>query len=345
MRRVVEHGQLNATARSGQEPIIGTCVKDTARLCRSWRKVTVVDHVTQCLAGSRNTFLKIGDDPTTGGAASSENFCSADHDPNMNTGSCMCGPDYCADTDMLCHRGTYQVINDVFTITAKANPQEKLYMSPDGKVLLGYPPDPRAAQWHISVTGKGVKILWTELYTKTILQEYERCVTTADVYGLEHSMCARVVGHVPDPKADEMGWYIELFGDKGVQRIGMQPEVHVQFRSATSYNMMYISPLTKEALACEARGRNCPGDAGAFKFDPPLVGRMDIILDYAPGTLPPGLAAYATTVITAAILVFCICCVYASSRESKSFITGCLFIPCEEIARAVGITSRFAQKI
>jgi hypothetical protein len=211
-------------------------------------------------------------------------------------------------------------------------------MTPDGKVKIGIPPDPRAAQWRISVTGKGVKILWTELYSNTIMQEYESCTTMTDAYGLSFTKCVRIVGNVADPRADEMGWYIELFGDKGhpTNPIGRQPQYFVQLRAANSWNMFYVSPLTKEGMACESRGRNCPGDSGAFSFDPPLVGRMDLLLDYAPGTLPPGLQAYVTTCIMAAMLLCCLSCVFTGEQKSGSFLSSFLMIPFKECARSFG---------
>lgn len=108
-------------------------------------------------------------------------------------------------------------------------------MTPDGKVMVGYPPDPRAAQWRISVTGQGVKLLWTELYTNTIMQEYEKCTTMTDQFGLTFTKCARIVGHVQDPHAGEMGWYIELHGDDGThQHLGQPVQEFVQIRSANT---------------------------------------------------------------------------------------------------------------
>lgn len=336
LREVVEHGLLQA--QPAALPRTGLCVKDTARSCRAWHKDSsnYIDHVTQCLAGTGSPhFLdaSAAADPNQPQASADQASCSADLPPQTAVaGTCICGPGHCADTDRLCHRGTYQMVNEIFTITTKAYPNEKLYMTPDGKIKLGYPPDPRAAQWRVSMTGQGVKILWTELYMNTIMQEYESCATVTDSFGLSSTQCSRIVGNVPNPRADEMGWFIELFGDVGHQRLGLQPESHVQIRSASTWDMFYIDPLTKEGMACETRARNCPPESGAFKFDPPLVGRMDFVLDYAPGTLPPGLAAYTTTVMAAGILVFCVSCVFASDRKSKGCCTDCLLIPFREIA-------------
>jgi len=336
-RRIAKHGKQQTPVESEQKR--GTCVKDTARACRSGNSGNVVDHVTQCLAGSSTFLADIN--PSHVEISKHQAYCSADMDPAATRGTCICGPDYCADTDNLCHRGTYQVINEVFTITSKAFPGEKLYMTADGKVKIGIPPDPRAAQWRVSQTGRGVKILWTELYTNTIMQEYESCATMTDSFGLTFTKCSRIVGNVADPRADEMGWYIELAGAHKQLGMGLG-EVHVQFRSATTWDYFYISPVTKEGLACEARGRNCPGDVGAFSFDPPLVGRMDFYLDYAPGTLPPGLGAYSTTAAMALVLVCCLTCVYSADRKSKSCISGILMIPCEEIAVCLGFKGQGA---
>jgi hypothetical protein len=236
---------------------------------------------------------------------------------------------------MLCHRSGYQIVNEVFTITTKAYPNEKLYMTPDGKVMSGVPPDPRAAQWRISVTGKGVKILWTELYTTTVMQEYESCQELTDQFGLTFTKCVRIVGHVPNPRAPEMGWYLELHD--GDHHLGLHPREYVQLRSASTWDLFYISPLTREGKACESRGHNCPGDSGAFSFDPPILERMDIVLDSAPGALPPGLAAYRTTVFLAAALICCLGCVFNADSQSLSTCTTILMIPFSQIAHQIGL--------
>jgi len=208
-------------------------------------------------------------------------------------------------------------------------------MTADGKVKVGTPADPRAAQWRISVTGQGVKILYTELYTNTIMQQYETCETFVDQFGLRFTKCARIVGNVADPSAGEMGWHIELHRDSHIQ--GSSPEEFVQLRSANTWDMFFISPLTKEGKACETRGQNCPGDSGAFKFDPPLMERMDIALDNPPGSLPPGLAAYRTTVIMAFILMCCAGCVFNAESKSLAGCTACLKIPLLQFAYAIGV--------
>merc|ERR1719162_906940 len=182
-------------------------------------------------------------------------------------------------------------------------------MTSDGKVKIGWPPDPRAAQWRISVTGLGVKNLWTDLYGDTILQEYENCQTVTDAYGLSFSKCEKIVGHVRDPRAGEMGWYVELAGGDDLQ-LGMKKEQYLQLRSASTWNIFFISALTKEGKACETRARNCPGDAGALIFDPPLLTRMDFVLDRGDGALPPGLAAYRFTVGVTLVLFCCIMCIF-----------------------------------
>jgi len=307
----------------------GTCVKDSSRPCKSWARAgNTVDHITQCHAGSAMGIV--------GSAETDQAVCSADNvGSTADTGTCLCGGSYCADTDGLCHRGTYQVINEVFSIISKAYPQEKLYMTPDGKVMVGWPPDPRAAQWRISVTGKGVKLLWTDLYPHTIMQEYESCTTMTDQFGLTFTKCENLVGHIADPSAKEMGWYIELHGDGGAQQhIGPRPEEFVQIRSANTWEMLYISPLTKEGLACEARGRNCPGDAGAFRFVPPLLERLDFELDEAPGTLPGNLSSYFATVCMAFLLICCLSCAF--NKDSHSGVRTCLLIPFMAFAQALG---------
>lgn len=326
-RNVVQHGQEQAPLPAGQ------CVKDTSQSCRHVSQGDLLDHLTQCLGGKSASFL----DPAPGSMTTSpakQASCSADT-LNMPSGTCICGEGYCADTDLLCHRGSYQVINEIFTITTKAFPGEKLYMTPDGKVKIGVPPDYRAAQWRISVSGQGVKNLWTELYSDTILQEYESCQTLTDAYGLSFSNCDKIVGHTKDPRAGEMGWYVEIFGDGNPMKLGV-PETSLQLRAASSWNMFYIDWVTKEGKACETRARNCPGDSGGFIFDPPLLGRMDFAIDRASGSLPPGLSAYRNTVGIVLVLFCCITCVFSTSSSTIKSAGHCLMIPFHQFARSMG---------
>lgn len=319
----------------GAAPRPGMCVKDTSRACRAWHSGNVVDHVTQCIGQVAAPFLEVN--PAATDISTHSAFCSADmiSDKSQRMGTCICGPGYCADTDLLCHRGTYEVLPDIFTISTKAHSQERLYMTPDGKVAMGWPPDPRAAQWRISVTAQGLKLLWTELYTNTILQEYESCTTMADAYGLQYTKCSRIVGHVPDPKMEEVGWYIELYEERQLA-LGTGVKNYVLLRSASTWDIFYISPLTKEGRACEARGRDCPGDLGAFTFDPPLAGRVDFVFDNAPGTLAGGLSFYTVTVVVALTLICCIIFVFNADRKSLKCMAGCLLIPFATCARSMG---------
>merc|ERR1719359_878928 len=96
--------------------------------------------------------------------------CSANVEGSKaTTGTCICSPGYCADTDMVCHSGTNSEVDQVFTIKVKGSAAgEVLYMTEDGKVYLGRPKNPRAAQWRISVTKAGVKMLWTEAYKEFV---------------------------------------------------------------------------------------------------------------------------------------------------------------------------------
>jgi len=345
LREISEHGRQEVVDTPvGDMSRTGVCVKNTARQCKSLQNVgNVVEHLTQCVSGGAHPFLGASHEQQV--AAQDQAQCSADVSATPS-GTCMCGVEYCADTDMLCHRGGYQVLNEAFSIEAKAFPGEKLYMTPDGKVMVGQPPDPRAAKWHISVTGRGAKILWTDLYADRILQEYERCDTVTDVYGLTFTKCEMVVGAVQDPQAGEMGWSIELFTNQGasVQNAIMDfAEVDVQLRSLSSWDMFYISPTTKEGMACEGRGRNCPGVSGAFRFDPPLAGRMDFKLDEAPGYLPPGLASYAVTVGLAVLALCCLTCVFTMDTSTKSLLAGCCLIPIKEMAACAGFRGQGAK--
>lgn len=320
-------------------PAVGMCVKDTSRSCRAWHSGNVVDHVTQCIGQGLSL------NPTAQDLSAHSAYCSADlaSGKSQTTGTCTCGPGYCADTTLLCHPGTYKVLSDVFTISTKALPQERLYMTADGKVAMGWPPDPRAAQWRVSVTPLGVKLLWTELYTKNILQEYESCMTVADAYGLQYTKCSRIIGHVPNPRMDEVGWSVEMF-EADVQRaLGGGAQNYVLLRSVSTWDIFYISPVTKQGLACEARGHDCPGDLGAFTFDPPLFGRTDFVFDNAPGRLAGGLSFYRVTVCMAVILICCVGCVFRMSKQQRSCIASCLLIPFSTCARNIGFKGRGAR--
>lgn len=319
-----------------------------SRVQATVRQGSGFDHVTQCSGGVTHHPLDFN--PSAPNLTASATCSANQPGATAPLGTCICGEGSCADKDGNCHRGSYLMINDVFTITAKAyGATEKLYMSPDGKVKVGNPPDPAAAQWRIAVTRDGAKILWSDAYTNTILQEYQSCASTTDSYGLSHTLCQRVVGHVPDPNAADMGWRIELYGDaphdplRQFRKSG--DDIYVQLRSIETANMLFISPLTKEGLACEARGRNCPGDAGAFRFDPPLVPRTDIVLD-SPGGMPTALSTYMGTCIMAFILACCMGCVYGALPNSEQGaiskmvrgMSGCILIPCIQFSQVFGLT-------
>lgn len=314
---------------------IGTCVKDSSQPCKSWQRAgNAIDFINQC-----HTSQAMSTWESAAILEKNQPTCSADYvGSTADSGSCICGEGFCADTDMLCHRGTYQVINEVFSIIPKAYPQEKLYMTWDGKIMVGYPPDPRAAQWRISVTGQGVKLLWTDLYPHTIMHQYESCTTMTDQFGLPFTKCVGLVGHVADPRASEMGWYIELHGGFTGHHIGPIPQEYLQLASANTGEIIYISPSTKEALSCEARGRDCPGDAGAFRFDPPLLQRQDFTLDNAPGTLPVNLESYFATVCVAGILICCLSCAFntAPSSSRRGGVRDILLVPFWAFATALG---------
>jgi hypothetical protein len=304
------------------------CIKDTSQRCRSSAGDILVHH-TQCASGNHDPFLGT---PLSGAGTHGEKRadCSANAPGHTGRhGTCLCKKGFCADVDRRCHRGTYALVSDTFTITTKKfGTKEVLYMTPDGRVMLGTPPDHRAARWKIAVTRGGKKILWSELYTNTVLQEYERCTDSLDLYGNMMRHCALVVGHVPDPRADEMGWYIEFAGeDVGVS--------HVHLRSVSTQNLFYIFSQTREGLACNRRQRSCPGDAGAFRFDPPVVGRMDLRLDKPPSRIPKQLMAYGITALVAMFLVCCISCAYNRGDRSHSQSHGSLghicCIPCVEV--------------
>lgn len=209
-------------------------------------------------------------------------------------------------------------------------------MTPDGKVMMGLPPDPRAAQWRIAVMRSGIKMLWTEMYTESVLQEYESCAPVADAYGRTYDKCSDIVGHIPDPDAGVMGWTIELNGHPGARHLGIYSEEDVILRASNSMKLLYISPLTKEALACgEERRQGCPGDTGTWRFEPPLQERVDITLDSPPGELPGNLTSYYTICFMALALLCCLGCM--GKKSQNSLLRTLMIEPLKIFARAFGI--------
>lgn len=308
-------------------PVTGMCVKDTGRTCKSQDKVSVVEQFSQCAAGGHDPYVGIR------GTREEKNpraFCSVDYGPavpSSTSGTCQCHAGSCADTDRRCHSGTYRTLSDVFTISTKlGGANEVLFMDPDGSVKMGTPHNPRAAKWRISVTPGGAKMLWSELYYNTVLQEYEKCSDHVDAYGTSFTKCSLVVGHVPDARADEMGWHIENFVDNSQ---AFQNGHYVQIRSAKTWSMFYVSPVSKEGRACDEKARNCPGNAGAFKFDPPLHDRVDFVLDIAYRS--PALVSYSITVAVAVLMLCCLGCIYSPSGRKL------LCIPMNECLHAVGL--------
>jgi len=309
-------------------PVRGMCVKDTGKTCKSQDSISVVEQYSQCAAGGHDPFMGMR------GAKKeikSATFCSVDYagGPSGTTGTCQCAAGFCGDVDRRCHSGTYRTLSDVFTISIKlGGANEVLFMAPDGTVKLGTPRNPRAAKWRISVTHGGAKMLWSELYYNTVLQEYEKCVDQVDSYGTSVTKCSLVVGHVPDARADEMGWYIENFADK-LHSQAFGGLKYVQIRSAKTWSMFYVSPVNKEGRACDEKSRNCPGGNGAFKFDPPLHDRVDFVLDSAHRS--PALISYCVTVAVAILMLCCLGCIYTPSGRKL------LCIPVYECLRALGI--------
>lgn len=306
----------------GQAPVdppTGLCVKNTGKSCKSWHDADIVEHVSQCAGGRYDPLAGL---TANAGGAPSEliSQCSANADLGMTTGTCMCSPGYCADLDMKCHSGTYLLVSDEFVISVQAwGEDQHLFMTSDGKVKIGTPADPRAAKWRIAVTKNNIKMLYCDLYPLSILTEYESCEKVVDSYGLTYDKCDIIVGHAPDPRADEMGWYIEV--DLKVIHLGHgRHNPYVNIRSAHTGNLFYVDPQTMSGRACDPTARNCPGTVGDFHFHPPLFGRVDIMLDNAPGTLPPALAMYGGTVVMALILTCCLGCVYTNNRFLKTFL-------------------------
>lgn len=309
------------TSAQEQTPV-GICVRDTGKACKSWTNADIVEHVGQCAGGKYDPFAGVKPPVTDPSKAIAE--CSANAVNGARIGTCICAQGFCADVDMRCHSENYLVVSDEFTISVRQwGEQNHLYMLPDGQVQIGAPADLRAAKWRIAVTKSGVKMLYCDLYPESILNEWETCTPFVDQYGLTYQKCDLIVGHAKNPRADEMGWYIELDYDS----LDKNRNPYVMLRSAHTGNLFYIDPESKTGRACGSTARNCPGLAGSFHFDPPLIMRDDIMLDGAPGKLPPALAYYASTVVIALVLTCCLGCIYTQnkvlSKLLRPFLKAC----------------------
>jgi hypothetical protein len=315
--------QRRGNEESSDDVPAGQCAKNSGKSCKAWTNSDIIEHVSQCAGGRYDPLAGIAKPGQPPSALVAQ--CSANAQVGETVGTCICADGYCADLDMKCHAGTYSVVSDTFTISAKAwGESQHLYMLADGKVKIGIPPDPLAATWRIAVTKSGVKMLYTDRYPTTVLNEYETCTEYMDDYGLTYDKCQLIVGHAANPRADEMGWYLEL--DFKLHHIDHK-NPYVNIRSAHSGSLFYIDPQTLTGRECDETSRNCPGEFGDFHFNPPLFGRNDIQLDRSPGSLPPALAFYMTTVIMAILLTFCLGCVYTKEsliiKLAHPFFTSC----------------------
>lgn len=307
------------------------CVKNSGHVCKKYTEGAIVDTLMQCRR-SQSSRLRTGSKN-----ASAENHsatCDISDDSEATHGHCMCMPGYCADSDLKCWQGEYRMLDDIFTLTIKdADIRDIVYMDADGTVKLGRPPDPKAGQWRISITPKGTKLLSTEMYLDTILQEYESCMTKQDdISGLSWSSCSLMVGHTKEPRADEMGWFIEAHDPHAVDEINHEmhlpganghsigKQFYVQLRSAKTKDVMYFNTFSKSAHACQATSKSCPGVSGAIAFDPPIVGRTDIKLDDLSSGLPIGIYAFLCTlsIFFVAVLVLACAHTFKISGFSKS---------------------------
>lgn len=315
---------------ASEQPRAAVCIRNSGRPCKHWREGTIVDTVMQCRHKSSMSFM-----PSAVNVSSQRATCSLDQQTNSGEeGVCMCSPGYCADADLQCLPQEYKMLPDIFTITTKVSlQQEKLYMDADGTVKLGTPADPRAGQWRISETKQGVKLLSTEMYFQTVLQEYESCTSKTDeMTSLTWSSCELVVGHVQEPRADEMGWFISPADESAYRHIQDQlnmpdadltgqlisdfQDFFVNLRSAQTGDVLFVSPVSKIAQACQSTSNSCPGDHGALRFDPPLIGRADFQLDKTGTGLPQGIRIFFITSCVFVILVLFLGFIHLGGRMS-----------------------------
>lgn len=299
----------------------GVCILDTGKACKGEGQGSIVDHFYQC--AGKGAVQEITSDPSERTEQSPESVafraakCSADTQ-GLPTGTCMCQPGYCADVDMECHKEAYRLLDDTFTMTtATAAAGELIYMAPDGVVKLGVPTDPATANWRISVTTHGAKLLWSESYPDHLLQEFQHCVDhNSALTGLRYQKCDMVVGHMKGVQADEMGWYVELhFQDEGASY--SDGTDHYQLRAMHTWSVFHIDPDTKEGRTCQDRRTGCPGALGSLKFSPTLSDRVDFEIDVLSGYLPVGFKYYMVLFFATLFLLLLLCLSYGWPLNSE----------------------------
>lgn len=340
--RLLRHSSLES--RFGQRPRLpddyrppsALCIRDTGKHCEPYDRSSgaILDAMSQCHTHNAVNFS--APSPRVSHAAQS-GMCDGE------VQRCMCKPGFCADADMGCYEGTYDMLSTPFRITTKGFGQDMpLYMTRDGKVKMGEPPSEAAATWHVSVTRSGVKHLVTGAFRDVVLEEQTDCHTIVDSNGFPGRSCLSVVGHTSEPRADTTGWHFEHHSEFMDERSG-DSGMYLQIRSVVTGSYMFIQPPPMdEAQMCVHGAANCPGDYGALRFDPPFP--LDLV--DSPFTIGEhSTNAYLWYYGLVLLVVICVYKTY-SSLEAKSSrfdddLSFILVIPLRNAAQCIGLRNRF----
>jgi len=320
------------------QDVSGLCIKNTGRSCQPYKSGTIIDQMAQCHTHMAHNFSA----PSPRYSALSKSGECSDGNGDEPQGFCVCKPGYCADQDTHCHHGGYFMVDTVFSITTKStkyNSGHKLYMDEDGKVRLGEPRDEASARWQLWITPQGLKHFVTEKYAGGFMQEYEECAVGSEG-GYARRVCGTVVGRVARPRADEVGWHIEIHSEFTDVETGAK-EHYMQLRSMHSSNFFFVSPLQQEARTCQPEAENCPGDYGALRFDPPLEGQLLDLIDDPPISARDGFNLWMSTYAFAIIMTCMVYCLYSKMDQKTTryddSLSWVLVIPFRECAKCIGL--------
>lgn len=279
------------------------CLRNSGRSCEMVNGSSIVNYQLQC----HNTV-----EMHAGSQASVKESeqCSSSQ-PGIS-GTCICTQGWCADGSNRCVNKENDVLPGTYTITTKEYGDTKhLYMAPNGEVRIGSPPDSNQARWRIAKTHDGVHHLYTLAYPQDLLDAWDECGSgkaTDPATGAAWETCKSVVGHSAQPPAAETGWYIDSYD------VGTQAGTFVILRSKDTNRILYIDAVSLTALSCGSDSLdNCPGNYGALRFDPPLVG-VEL-------TTPPVTALYLSVhlgLYVLILLIFAAACLCGGRVDAKT---------------------------
>jgi len=256
----------NITASLSQEryaPWDVTCVRNTGRMCEAAMNMekTVVDYMGQC-------------------DTMNNEHCSTGN--NFPGGYCVCAPGFCADGAGKCQQKKSVIVDKSFSMyTEQHGKSKKLYMLPNGKVMLGTPQHPTQAQWRIVVLPDGLMNFFTNAYPNRLMDSYEKCIKFTETV-----KCQTLVGSTVQPPARGTGWKLDHSGvfDKNAEATVQEASEFLILRDYESSSNLYIHHLTNEALLCSPGDSNCPGPGGHIFFDPNIFLELEVKFTYPPNT-------------------------------------------------------------